>query len=52
MTAYIVQVSMGDTPTGSVAYHSVFAVGSLLFVMTLIMNILSQMVVRKYRQEY
>lgn len=39
MTAYIVQVSKGDTPTGTLAYHTIFAVGLSLFVMTLIINI-------------
>lgn len=52
MTAYIVQVSMGDTPVGSLEYKTIFAVGALLFVMTLIMNLVSQRIVRRYRQEY
>lgn len=38
MTAFIVQVSLGDTPQGGVEYLSAFAVGSLLFLMTLVMN--------------
>lgn len=40
ITAYIVQVSLGDTPTGGVEYLTCFAVGTLLFVMTLILNII------------
>ena len=52
MTAYIVQVSLGDTPTGTPEYYSIFAVGGLLFLMTLFMNLISQRVVRRYRQEY
>jgi phosphate transport system permease protein len=38
MTAYIVQVSLGDTPFGSIEYQSIFAVGLLLFMVTLAMN--------------
>ena len=38
MTAYIVQVSLGDTPTGGIAYQTLFAVGALLFTITLIIN--------------
>ncbi len=40
MTAYIVQVSLGDTPAGGVEYLTCFAVGALLFVMTLTLNII------------
>lgn len=52
MTAYIVQVSLGDTPRGTIAYTSIFAIGSTLFVMTLILNILSRIVVRRFREVY
>jgi len=52
MTAYIVQVSLGDTPYGSLAYLTIFAVGSMLFLMTLCMNILSHWVVRRFREVY
>ena len=41
MTAYIVQVSLGDTPTGTLEYHTIFAVGMMLFVFTLILNLIS-----------
>ncbi len=41
MTAYIVQVSLGDTPTGTLEYQTLFAVGLALFVMTLVLNIVS-----------
>ena len=41
MTAYIVQVSMGDTPTGTTAYRTIFAVGTALFLMTLFLNVVS-----------
>ena len=49
MTAYIVQVSMGDTPTGTVEYRTIFAVGITLFVMTFVMNVVSQRFSRRYR---
>jgi phosphate transport system permease protein len=52
MTAYIVQVSLGDTPFGSIAYRSIFAVGMSLFLITLAMNVLGNLVVRRYREEY
>ncbi len=41
MTAYIVQVSLGDTPAGTLEYRTIFAVGMTLFVFTLLMNLLS-----------
>jgi phosphate transport system permease protein len=47
MTAYIVQVSLGDTPTGTLEYRTIFAVGMSLFVMTLGLNILSQRLRRR-----
>ena len=52
MTAYIVQVSLGDTPTGTLEYQTIFAVALLLFTLTLIMNLLSQYLVRRFREEY
>ena len=52
MTAYIVQVSMGDTPQGTIVYKTIFAVGMLLFLITLAMNILGQLVTRRYREVY
>lgn len=50
MTAYIVQVSLGDTPHGSLEYQTIFAVGSALFVLTLGLNSLSFMIRRRYRR--
>lgn len=41
MTAYIVQVSLGDTPTGTIEYRTIFAVGLALFSMTLVLNTVS-----------
>lgn len=52
MTAYIVQVSLGDTPAGSPVYRTIFAVGMSLFVITLVMNLIAQALVRRYRRVY
>ncbi|MFD2117939.1 phosphate ABC transporter permease subunit PstC [Paenibacillus yanchengensis] len=52
MTAYIVQVSLGDTPHGSVEYGSIFAVGMTLFVITFLLNMIAQFVAKKFREEY
>ena len=52
MTAYIVTVSQGETPQGSVEYNSIFAVGLLLFFLTLIMNLVGRFIVTKYAQNY
>ena len=52
MTAYIVQVSLGDAPAGTLEFKTIFAVALTLFMMTLIMNLLSQWVVRRFREQY
>lgn len=52
MTAYIVQVSLGDTPSGTIEYQTIFAVGSLLFVITLLANVVANRVMRHFREEY
>jgi phosphate transport system permease protein len=52
MTAFIAATAKGDIATGSTAYKTVFAVGTALFVITLIMNLISIRFVRKYRQVY
>ncbi len=52
MTAYIVQVSLGDTPAGSIAFLSIFAVGMTLFLITLVFNIFSFWFVRAFREKY
>ncbi len=52
MTAYIVQLSLGEAPHGSLEYNTIFAVGLLLFVMTLIMNVIGHLVVRRWREVY
>lgn len=52
MTSYIATTATGDIATGTIDYKSVFAVGAVLFVMTLIMNVISIRLVRKYREVY
>lgn len=52
MTAYIVQVSLGDTPAGSLAYQTIFAVGTTLFVITFLLNVFSHWFVRRFREVY
>ncbi len=52
MTAYIVQVSLGDTPQGGIEYQTIFAVAALLFIVTLIMNLISNFIMNKYREVY
>jgi phosphate transport system permease protein len=47
MTAFIVQVSMGDTPTGTLEYQTIFAVGLSLFVMTMALNLASHRLRRR-----
>jgi phosphate transport system permease protein len=48
MTAYIVQVSLGDTPAGTVEYRTIFAVAALLFVITLAMNVGAHRILRRF----
>ena len=52
MTAYIVQVSLGETPHGTLEYRTIFAVGLVLFIMTLAMNLISQRITRRFREVY
>ena len=52
MTAYIVQASLGDTPHGSIGYQTIFAVGMTLFLITLAMNVFSQWLLARFREEY
>ena len=52
MTAYIVQISLGETPHGTLEYSTIFAVGLVLFLITLGMNLLSQRVTRRFREVY
>ncbi|MBD3647069.1 MAG: ABC transporter permease subunit, partial [Pseudomonadales bacterium] len=52
MTAYIVQVSLGDTPTGTLTYKTLFAVASLLFLITLSLNLIANRVLVRFREVY
>lgn len=52
MTGFIAQVASGDVSHGGLIYKTIFAVGMLLFIMTLLMNILSRVIIKKYREEY
>jgi phosphate transport system permease protein len=52
ITAYIVQVALGDLPHGSIGYQSIFAAGLVLFLVTLGFNILSFWLRRTYREAY
>ena len=52
MTAYIVQVSLGDTPADTIEYKTIFAVGALLFIITFGMNMLATRVMRRFREVY
>ena len=52
MTAFIVQISLGDVPQNSLQFNALFAVGMTLFVMTFALNVLSQALVAKFRNAY
>lgn len=52
MTGYIVEFTSGDAGVGTLGYYSLYAVGLLLFVFTLIMNLLAQHISHRYREEY
>lgn len=52
MTGHIVRISGGDLSYDSIDYNSVFAIGLMLFFMTLILNMISQRVVRRFREVY
>jgi phosphate transport system permease protein len=52
MTAYIVQVSLGDLPHGSIGYQTIFATGLTLLLMTLVFNIAGHVLKKRYRQVY
>lgn len=52
MTGHIVRISGGDLSYDSIDYNSIFAIGLLLFLMTLVLNIISRYVVKRYREVY
>jgi phosphate transport system permease protein len=52
ITAYIVQVSLGDVPHGSVEYRTIFAAGLTLFIFTFLLNNVSFLIRKKYQEKY
>jgi phosphate transport system permease protein len=52
MAGFIGFAGIGDQPTGSTGYKTIFAVGSFLFVITLVLNLISIRIVRRFRQAY
>ena len=52
MTAFIVQVALGDLEQGGIEYKTIFAVGMLLFVTTLVLNVFAQWFLSRFREEY
>ena len=52
MTSFIVQAATGDQPAGSLASRSLYAVAATLFTVTLLLNVISQAVVRRFRERY
>ncbi len=52
MTAFIVQISLGDTPQSSIQFKSLFAVASVLFLMTFVLNVISNRVIARFRNAY
>jgi phosphate transport system permease protein len=52
MTSYIAVTATGDISTGSPDYKAIFAVGTVLFLMTLLMNVVSIRLVKRYREVY
>ncbi len=52
ITAYIVQVSLGDLPHDSIGYQSIFAAGLVLMLMTLVFNVIGFFLTRKFREAY
>lgn len=52
ITAYIVQVSLGDLPHGSIGYQSIFAAGLVLMLMTLVFNVIGYSLTRRFREAY
>lgn len=52
MTAFIVQISMGDTPAGSIEYYTIYAIGITLFLMTFLFNFAATFIIRRFRDVY
>jgi phosphate transport system permease protein len=52
ITAYIVQVALGDLPHGSLEYQSIFAAGLVLVLLTLVFNVLGHLLRKRFREAY
>lgn len=52
MTTYIVQISLGDTPTGTLGFRTIFAVGMLLFLSTFALNLIGDFMRQRFRERY
>jgi phosphate transport system permease protein len=52
ITAYIVQVSLGDLPHGSLEYQTIFAAGLTLVLVTLVFNIIGYLLTQRFREKY
>jgi phosphate transport system permease protein len=52
ITTYIVQVSLGDTPSGTLEYRTIFAVGMVLFLSTFVLNIFADRMRQRFRERY
>lgn len=52
MTGFMLQVGLGDADRGSIEYEALFAVGAMLFLMTLIFNVAAQVLVRRFQEQY
>ena len=52
MTGYMLQVGLGDAARGTIDYQSIFAVGMMLFMITLLFNIASTILVNRFREVY
>lgn len=52
LTGFMVQISQGDTPAGSIAFQTIFAVGATLFVITLSINLIAYKVLQRFKEVY
>ena len=52
MTGFVINVMKSDVPIGSIEEKSIYSVALLLFLITLVMNVISQIVLRRYREVY
>ena len=52
MTGFMVNISMGDIQQGTIEFKTLFAVGTVLFFMTLIMNLIARAIIKKNREVY